>query len=320
MNEHIMQRRARSAFTSADRNGPLVSVVIPCYKQAHLLPEAIESVLQQTHAPVELVVVDDGSPDNTEEIALSYRGVRCVKQSNQGLSGARNSGFRASRGEYVMFLDADDRLTPQAVEAHLRCFAEHPEAGFVVGDIDLVETDGTYKESPRWPLLTGDFYEEMLKVNHVANTIAVMFRRTALEQMGEFDTSLPAAEDYEMLLRAARLFRSAHHRNVVALYRRYDASMSREGALMLNAMRRVMRLQRDWVEGDVRLKAAHRQGCIYWRDRYGAITIKEVYRHLRRRDPARAATAFWALIWHVRERLFLLPWKHRRKILKLVRS
>jgi glycosyltransferase involved in cell wall biosynthesis len=63
MNEHIMQRRGRSTFTSADRNGPLVSVVIPCYKQAQLLPEAIESVLQQTHAPVELVVVDDGSPE-----------------------------------------------------------------------------------------------------------------------------------------------------------------------------------------------------------------------------------------------------------------
>ncbi len=294
---------------------PIVSIIIPCYRQAHFLSDALESVLAQTHPRIETLVVDDGSPDNTAEVAARYPGVACVAQENQGLSGARNNGFRASHGEYIMFLDADDRLTPGAVEAHLRCFADHPEAGFVVGDIDHIEADGTYKESPRWPLLEANFYEEMLRVNHVANTIAVMFRRSALEKLGGFDTSLPSSEDYEMLLRAARLLPSAHHRAVVAQYRRYDTSMSRNGGLMLDCMHRVMSSQRTWVRGNLRLEAARRQGQIYWRERYGAVTIKEIYASLRHGHLARAARALSALIWHLRGRLFFLPWKHRRRIL-----
>src|SRR6476620_2706725 len=143
---------------------PLVSIVIPCHRQAHFLPQAIESALSQTHRQREVVVVNDGSPDNTAEVAACYPGVRCVRQENRGVAEARNSGFRASRGEYVLFIDADDRLTPNAVEAHLLCFAEHPEAGFVVGDLDQIAGDGSYICSPRWPVLEANFYEELLKV------------------------------------------------------------------------------------------------------------------------------------------------------------
>ena len=77
-------------------------------------------------------------PDDAAEVVARYPGVLCVRQENRGLAEARNSGFRASSGEYVLFLDADDRLTPNAVEAHLSCFAKHLEAGFVVGDIDHI--------------------------------------------------------------------------------------------------------------------------------------------------------------------------------------
>src|SRR5215213_3125487 len=101
---------------------PLVSVVIPCYNQAHFLGEAIESVLAQSYPNFEIVVVDDGSTDDTSEVAGSYPKVRLVRQENQGLSGARNAGLARSEGEYVVFLDADDRLRPEALEAHLEHF------------------------------------------------------------------------------------------------------------------------------------------------------------------------------------------------------
>ncbi len=91
-----------------------------------------------------------------------------------------------------MFLDADDRLTRMAVEAHLRCFAENRSAGFVVGNIDLISKDGSHLRSPRWPDANANQYEQLLKASHVANTIAVMFRRSVLESVGEFNTSLPA--------------------------------------------------------------------------------------------------------------------------------
>ena len=230
------------------RNPPLVSIVIPCYKQAHFLPEAIESALSQTHRPIEVIVVDDGSPDNTAEVVARYPQVRYLRQENRGLGGARNSGFRISNGEYILFLDADDRFMPDAAAAHLSCFAKHPEAGFVVGDIDNIALDGSYLGSPRFPLLEGSVYEDVLKVNHVANSIAVMWRRSVFEQLGGFKHRCSPAEDVELLLRAARLFQTAHHRSTVAQYRRYPNTLSRKGELMLPAIRRVMRLQRDVVK------------------------------------------------------------------------
>lgn len=266
------------------------------------------------------MVIDDASPDNTAEVAMRYSEVHYHWQENRGIAEARNAGFRFSRGEYVIFLDADDRLTPNAVESHLRCLAEHPEAGFVVGDIDQISADGSYIYSPRWPLLKRNFYEELLKVNHVANTIAVMFRRAVVESIGGFEKKFTPAEDYRILLRAARSFPSAHHRSVVAQYRRHQSNTSRKGVVMLRAMRKVMEMERLFLRGNAQLKAAHQKGARYWRDHFGAATIKEIFRHLVRGEVLQAGEATAALLWHVRGRLFLFPWKYRRHVLNNIRS
>jgi glycosyltransferase involved in cell wall biosynthesis len=297
----------------------VVSVIIPCYRQTHFLPESVESVLAQTYPRTEVVVVDDGSPDDIAEVVGRYPDARCVRQENRGLAEARNAGFRASIGEYVLFLDADDRLTPKAVESHLSCFAKHPEAGFVVGDIDHISLDGSYAGSPRWPVLEANHYEELLKVNHVANTIAVMFRRPVIERLDGFKASCSPAEDYELLLRAARLFSSAHHRTVVAQYRRHPASLSRKGTAMLWAMDRVMEMQLPILNGNPCLIAAWHQGERYWRDRFGGATVKEVCTHIMHGEPWRAAKAFAALLWYVRGGVFVLPWKRRRRIMQAIR-
>jgi glycosyltransferase involved in cell wall biosynthesis len=296
----------------------LVSIVIPCFEQAHFLPEAIESALAQTHSPLQVVVVDDGSADNTAEVAARYAQVECVRQENQGRSAARNAGYGVSRGEYILFLDADDRLTPNAVHAHLQCFAKYPEAGFVVGDIDHISKEGSYVRSPRWPILEANHFEELLKVNHVANTIAVMFRRSVIERVDGFKSSYAPAEDYEILLHAARLFPSAHHRTVVAQYRRHDANTSRRGALMLRTMHKVMQSQLPHVNKDSRLKAAHQAGSVYWREYFGKETIREILGYLRRGAAWRGLRSFVALLWYVRGRLLLFPWKYRGAGLRAV--
>ena len=298
---------------------PLVSVVIPCYNQAHFLPEAIESVLGQSYSRVEVVIVDDGSPDHARDVTSRYPVVRYVRQNNEGLASARNTGFHHSQGEYVLFLDADDRLTPNAIESHLACFSERPESGFVVGDIDHMALNGSYAGAPRWPLLESDQYQELLRVRHVANTIAVMFRREVLERLGGFNPACSPAEDYELLLRAARLFPSRHHRNVVARYRRHPDTLSRKGTLMLPAMNRVMRLQREQVKADPVLLAAWRQGDAYWKDHFGAAAVKELLGYLRRGQLSGAARAVITLVRFVGPRIFALPWKRRHRLLQLFR-
>jgi glycosyltransferase involved in cell wall biosynthesis len=298
------------------RGFPVVSVIIPCYKQANFLPESIESALAQTHPFTEVVVVDDGLADITADVTARYPGVICVRQPNRGIAEARNAGLRASRGEYVIFLDADDRLLQNAVEAHLRCFAEHPEAGFAVGDIDHITAEGERFYAPRWPAIEGDDYKALLKVNHVANTIAVMFRRSVLEHVGGFNALYTPAEDYEILLRTARIFPGAHHRGVVAHYRRHNANTSRKGAVMLRAMRRVMDSQRMLLEGDPGLKAAWRRGRIYWRERFGRVTAREIYIQVRQGDLIGAMHSTVTLLWHVRERLFVIPWKYGKDVVR----
>ena len=302
-----------------ESTGPLASVVIPCYKQAHFLPQAIESALSQTHRPVEVIVVDDGSPDNTAAVVARYPQVRYLRQENRGLGGARNSGFRISNGEYILFLDADDRFMPDAAAAHLSCFAKHPEAGFVVGDIDNINLDGSYLGSPRFLLLEGNVYEDVLKVNHVANSIAVMWRRSVFEQLGGFRPSCSPAEDIELLLRAARLFQTAHHRTTVAQYRRYPNTLSRKGELMLPAIRRIMRLQNEVVKGNPVLLRARRRGYAYWRDYFGKETLKELFAHVVHGSPRGAATSLVTLLRFVGWRLFIWPWKYRYRGLNYLR-
>src|SRR5215468_11054256 len=107
-----------------------VSIVIVCYNQARYLDQAIRSALAQSHRMLEIFVVDDGSTDDTAVIAAAYPRVRYIHQSNRGLAAARNTGLAHCSGEYVAFLDADDRLLPAAIRSGLECFADFPQSAF----------------------------------------------------------------------------------------------------------------------------------------------------------------------------------------------
>ena len=145
------------------------------------------------------------------------------------------------------------------MDAHLRCFAAHPEAGFVVGEIEWIDEINRTRAEAWWPPLEENWYEELLKVNHVANTVAVLFRRCVLKTVGGFKGYFSPAEDYEMLVRAAHKFPSAHHTELVSQYRRHTTNTSRRGGLMLKATNRVMVAQLPFVKGSPRLKAAWRK-------------------------------------------------------------
>src|SRR5215212_2619463 len=262
----------------------LVSVVIPCYNQAHFLGEAIESVLAQNHLRFEIVVVDDGSTDDTAEVAARYPRVRCVRQDNQGLSAARNTGLRHSEGEYVVFLDSDDRLLPEALETGLEHLETRPECTFVHGHFRSITVDGLPLLERPQAIIGEDPYGKLLYRNYISMHATVMYRRTVFEAVGDFDTSLGACEDYDHYLRVARRFPVCSHEKVVAEYRLHDANMTGNAALMLSASVTVLRSQRKHIRGHKRYEEAYKAGIRFWQHYYGDPLVGKVRTHARERE------------------------------------
>src|SRR4029453_15536742 len=163
-------------FADPNDDNPLVSIIITCYNQAHFLNESIQSVLSQTHRNYEIVIIDDGSVDHPELVATQYPQVSFARQENQGVSKARNHGWQKSIGTFLVFLDADDRLLPCALEAGLKCFAEDPGCAFVFGNGRGIDSGGK-KVEPLVPGIRGCNYEQLLEGNSITFPAQVMYRR-----------------------------------------------------------------------------------------------------------------------------------------------
>jgi glycosyltransferase involved in cell wall biosynthesis len=292
----IAQRRWRESDPMV--NGRLASVIIPCYQQAHYLSEAIESALAQTHPHVEVVVIDDGSPDNTIETANRYPGVRCITQDNLGLPAARNTGIRRSNGSFLVFLDADDRLLPTAIEAGLASLDAHPEAAFTSGRCRWIATDGSPLPTPEGAAADGDLYAALLRSNYVGMPATAMYRRGVFEVVHGFRTATPlqAAADYDLNLRIAGRFPICAHPQVVAEYRQRDASMSRDPALMLRSVLAAIKAQRPLIGPSRTHRAAYRAGLRFWRNYYGRPLAHHAAGYVQRGQWGRALAATWVLL------------------------
>src|SRR5262249_47608813 len=289
----------------------LVSVVIPCYRQAHFLPEAIESALRQTYPDVEIIVVDDGSPDDTSIVAARYANVRCVRQPNRGLPAARNAGLAASAGEYVVFLDADDRLTVDALQLGVRELARDRDCAFVAGNQELIDENGTLVPVPPRRPITANHYCELLKENFIWCPANVIYRRSVFDEVGAFDTSLAASEDYDLYLRIARRFPVRTHDRIVARYRVHRASMSTNSIRMLRSTLKVLRSQRRHVTSDPVLAAARESGIRRYRQFYGLRLISQIAVDMRVRRWRQVVPESLVALWycpstftdHARDRL-----------------
>jgi glycosyltransferase involved in cell wall biosynthesis len=245
---------------------PLVSIIIPAYlaapRQADLLAETLDTVAGQSCQDFETVVVDDGSPLAVERIASGRPGTVVLRQPNGGSARARNAGIAASRGRYLIFLDADDHLLPQAVEAGLRGFADHPECGFVVGGREEMTYEGQPvpwsvqampRESRLYQILLGfDWY--------IIPPSSAMFRRKVVDAVGGFRDPW-GADDLDFYLRVARhALGWCSEQPAVTRYRRYSTSSSRDGERMLRSIRVVYDRQRAVVRGDPAAEAAFQRG------------------------------------------------------------
>jgi glycosyltransferase involved in cell wall biosynthesis len=220
---------------------PRVSVITPAYNAARFLAETIESVRRQTFEDWELLIVDDGSTDDTvaivERCAASDRRIRLLRQANAGPSAARNHGMRAAHGTFFAFLDSDDQWLPTFLEHQLGVFAMHPETSLVTTTAyDLGgPRDGQSRRRPSadYPVLTLD---EIIQ-NDSAVFIMTVFRREVFEQIGGLDEAQWRSEDYDFWIRAALagfVFRVSTQ--PLALYRHHEGSLSSDSARMLKGI------------------------------------------------------------------------------------
>lgn len=209
---------------------PLISVVIPCYNYGRFLSEAVHSVLRQQKdgLAVEVIVVDDGSTDDTSAVAQGLgSSICCIHQENQGLSAARNTGMRAARGDFLVFLDADDLLTANTLSSHLDNFASHPETdASVCLSLQVFERQEGQSANYLWPLKCAHLDMHLCHSN-ISPVHTVMLRARAAREVGFFDPGLKACEDQDYWLRCAasgKRFRSTTKGLVI--YRQHGQSMT----------------------------------------------------------------------------------------------
>jgi glycosyltransferase involved in cell wall biosynthesis len=268
-----------SAAASASPSEIGVTVVVPAYNYAQYLERAVRSALAQQHRMLEVVIVDDGSTDETpalcRRLAEESPHVRCIRQENAGLSAARNTGIRAASHPFIAFLDADDEWLPEMLSTAMGAFQKLPPATGIVA-VNSYRTDpggtpiGEKRTAPR-----GDRFfsagEILTKTRFMPS--CVVARRECFQTAGEFDTALRSSEDRDMWVRIAVAWRVFYIDKALVRIRKHASNMSRHADRMLDAMRRVRRKARgsgmkpDGLPGFwLRLRAIEhfQAGWMYW--------------------------------------------------------
>jgi glycosyltransferase involved in cell wall biosynthesis len=251
---------------------PSVTVVIPCYNQGHFLRTAIDSAVRQTYGEVEILVVDDGSTDDTAKVARSYGPqVTLIQQPNAGLSAARNKAILRGAGQYIQLLDADDALHPQAIADKVALAESRPDAAAVRGGWCEMDVFGTVLATVAAPDLGADPFHALFDPLRVGPPCTYLARRSALLDAGLFDPNLTSCEDWDMWLRLAldggALITAP---TTVASYRNHGGSMSKDYSRMWRSGSQVLRrarLRHDCAA----CSTAFRDGIQRWR-RYCYLT------------------------------------------------
>jgi cellulose synthase/poly-beta-1,6-N-acetylglucosamine synthase-like glycosyltransferase len=208
-----------------------------------------------------------------------------MQQRNRGVAAARNAGWKASDAEFLVFLDADDRLLPDALEVGASALGRRPNVAFVSGVSRDIGDDGRVITALRQPLVSQDHYLRLLEDCFIWSGSSIVYRRSPLEVVGGFNESLWAADDYELYLRLARRFPVFCHEGVVTEYRRHGTNTTRDAAVVLASQLEVQRRQKRKVR-DRPEREALRRGIRKTRREHGralAEQIGEDWRHRQRR-------------------------------------
>lgn len=219
-------------------DNPLVSIVITCHNRAHLLPHTMASVFAQDYEPVEIVVIDDGSTDNTKELMSGYGSrVRYFWQENQGIAAARTAGGCLAKGDLIAFQDDDDLMTPDRIVSLYEAMNSYPSAIFSVGDWAAIDGNGrptgerrlpAVADNQESPIIFEDGYSSVLWPKIPAQPTTTLFRKADGDRIGWFDSRFKyAAEDKDFFARLGQLGPIVYIPKVVCYYRRGHESLNR---------------------------------------------------------------------------------------------
>jgi glycosyltransferase involved in cell wall biosynthesis len=241
---------------------PLVSVIIPTYNYGRFVVEAVESALGQTYPNVEVIVVDDGSTDDTQRRIAPYVAgsavrllprakppIQLVRQANRGAPAALNRGIQLARGDWIAWLSADDTFLPTKLQEQVAHAAQHPDERLIYTDWYLVDAAGRVTTTVR--SLQFASHQQLVRALFgacVINGSTTLIHRTCFERDGMFAEDLPQAHDWDLWLRLARDFRFGYVPKPLVRYRWHDANLSRRSdALAYNS--EVLRRARAWYAG-----------------------------------------------------------------------
>ena len=306
-----------------------VGVVVTTYNHAHFLEQALQSVRSQTRATDAVMVVDDGSTDNPAEVVSRFPNVNLIRQENRGLAAARNAGLTAIDASYVVFLDADDRLEPRAIEAGLACFARAPDSGFVYGGHRYIDVDGQ-EIGERFEPPGEQPYLHLLRGNFIGMHGSVMYRRDCLVAAGGFDERLRRCEDYDVYLRMARRYPVTGYPDLVAAYRLHGKNMSADHGAMLHSALAVharhapsaaedLTARQAWAEGRRRWRRcyAEEMAAARYRDRQQGVTLSASLPELVGIAAASPRVAVLQAFGGIRRRIAaVLPGRLRERLLR----
>ena len=198
------------SFPTIKNTKPLISIIIPSYNRANLLIRSINSALNQTYKNFELIVVDDGSTDNTKKLLEPYINAKKIKyfyQKNRGPSSAKNMGMKSAKGDYLAFLDSDDEWLPKKLEKQLELFerSTNPNLGFVGCNSLIINEKNNKKQIYKTPRKKNAFYA-LLVNNFIWSCSSIMIKGSIIDQIGFFDENLSIGEDWDMWIRITQKY------------------------------------------------------------------------------------------------------------------
>jgi glycosyltransferase involved in cell wall biosynthesis len=299
-----------------------VSVVITSYNYARFIGQAIQSVLDQTYRDLQIIVVDDGSTDETRAVLDRFgSAITCIYQQNQGKSAALNQGLALAQGQYVAFLDSDDYWLPDAVAARVAAFEAEPTIGVVYGRARVIDEKGQFQPytlgAPEpYP---GQTFKSLL-CGVFVYFLTLMVRRDCLQAVGgRFDPDFGTTNDWELYLRLSRVCRFHYLNRPLACYRVHSSNWSSNPALMAEQMTRL--IDRTLAATDLPNEVQKAKDMIY-RNLYTSIALeylkagrgREALGYLFKaarvsRRPVRAAA--WAGYLALAQQLSQTPWGAR---------